>query len=147
MQENHSFSERKGTIRGLHFQFPPYAETKLVRCIAGEVFDVCVDLRKDSSTFGTWEAVEISEKNKKMVLIPRGCAHGMCTLRDRSEVLYKVDNWYEPRAEGGILWNDATLNIPWPTKTPVLSKKDAQLPTFHEFIKKYKNIDVNRKYV
>ncbi|MBW1728784.1 MAG: dTDP-4-dehydrorhamnose 3,5-epimerase, partial [Deltaproteobacteria bacterium] len=104
MQENHSRSEQKGIIRGLHFQLPPYSETKLVRCIHGAVFDAFVDLRKGSDTFGKWDAIELSAENKKMIYIPRGLAHGFCTLTDISEVVYKVDNFYSPENERGLLW-------------------------------------------
>ncbi len=141
VQENHSRSEEKGIIRGLHFQLPPFSETKLVRCIKGAILDVFVDLRKDSSTFGKWDAIELSEENKKMVFIPRGFAHGFCTLTDESEILYKVDNFYSPEAEAGLLWNDENLNIDWPEKNPILSEKDQQSMTLKEFISKYKCID------
>ena len=143
VQENHSCSMKKGIIRGLHFQFPPYCETKLVRCIKGTIFDVFVDLRKNSSTFGRWDSIELSEDNKKMIYIPRGFAHGFCTLADDCEVLYKVDNNYNPEAEGGIIWNDKTLNIKWPTDNPILSQKDANLPTFDKFVLKYGGLTIN----
>ncbi len=133
-QENHSRSERKGIIRGLHFQFPPFAETKLVRCIRGAVWDVFVDLRHDSPNFGQWDALELSADNKKMVFIPRGFAHGFCTLTDESEVLYKVDNVYNRDCEGGLLWSDTDLDINWPVQTPVLSEKDTRNMTLRQFI-------------
>lgn len=142
IHENHSKSIKKGIIRGLHFQFPPYTESKLVRCVRGTIFDVFVDLRKNSPTFGRWDFVELSEENKKMIYIPRGFAHGFCTLTDVSEVVYKVDNNYMPDAEGGIIWNDKKLNINWPAKTPILSKKDADLPSMDEFILKYGGLEV-----
>ncbi|MDV7395195.1 dTDP-4-dehydrorhamnose 3,5-epimerase, partial [Arthrospira platensis SPKY1] len=107
------------------FQFPPFAETKLVRCIRGAVFDVFVDLRKDSPTFGQWDGLELSEANKKMIFIPRGFAHGFCTLSEESEVLYKVDNVYNREHEGGLLWSDPDLGIEWPLEgEPILSEKD-----------------------
>jgi dTDP-4-dehydrorhamnose 3,5-epimerase len=132
-QENHSRSEQKGIIRGLHFQFPPFAEAKLVRCIRGAVLDVMVDLRKNSPTFGQWDALELSESNKKMILIPRGFAHGFCTLTDESEVLYKVDNIYQRDQEGGLLWNDPDVGIHWPVQNTVLSEKDHRNMTLKYF--------------
>lgn len=132
LQENHSYSEKKGTVRGLHFQLPPFSETKLIRVIKGAIFDVFVDVRPASPTFGKWGYVELSEDNFKMVLIPRGFAHGFCTLTDHSEVLYKVDNVYSPLHEGGIRWNDPSLNIPWPVSHPIISEKDNKLPPFEE---------------
>ena len=140
VQENHSRSSQPGIIRGLHFQFPPYAETKLVRCISGKILDVFVDLRKDSGTFGQWESIELSEDNKKMVFIPRGFAHGYCTLSEVSEVLYKVDNFYAPEHEGGLLWNDSDVGIDWPVDDPVLSEKDKKNMGLEEFMEKYGGI-------
>ncbi|HAF30841.1 MAG TPA: dTDP-4-dehydrorhamnose 3,5-epimerase [Bacteroidales bacterium] len=137
VQENHSRSEKKGIIRGLHFQLPPYSETKLVRCIHGAVLDVFVDLRKDSLTFGQWDSIELSAENKKMILIPRGFAHGFCTLSDISEVVYKVDNVYSKESERGILWNDPEIGIEWPVNDPVLSEKDKQNLTLAEFVQQY----------
>lgn len=142
VQENQSRSTQKGIVRGLHFQFPPYAETKLVRCIRGKILDVFVDLRKNSKTFGEWDSIELSEENKKMVYIPRGFAHGFCTLTEDCEVLYKVDNYYAPEAEGGLLWNDPKLGIPWPVDEPVLSDKDKVLPGIDEFVKTHKYISL-----
>lgn len=134
VQENHSCSEKKGIIRGLHFQVEPYAETKLVRCIRGKIFDVAVDIRKDSPTFGKWTGVELSEENKKMLYIPRGFAHGFCTLTEISEVVYKVDNFYSPENERGIIWNDPDIDIDWPIKVPILSDKDRTNMTIKEFL-------------
>ena len=142
VQENHSRSERKGIIRGLHFQLPPFDETKLVRCINGAILDVFVDLRMDSKSFGRWDAIELSAQNKKMILIPRGFAHGFCTLSGISEVVYKVDNFYSKEYELGLLWNDPDLGINWPVSKPILSDKDKNNLTFKEFITKYKNLDV-----
>jgi dTDP-4-dehydrorhamnose 3,5-epimerase len=135
VQENHSRSERRGVLRGLHFQFPPYAETKLVRCVRGAVLDVFVDLRPESPTFGCWDSVELSEDNCCMVLIPRGFAHGFCTLTQESEVLYKVDSPYRRDHEGGLLWCDSQLNIRWPEAEPFLSEKDRQNWTWAQFVK------------
>src|SRR6056297_281991 len=133
VQENHSRSTQRGIIRGLHFQFAPYSEAKLVRCIRGRILDVFVDLREDSPTFGQWDSLELSEENKSTVFIPRGFAHGFCTLAEESEVLYKVDNFYAPDHEGGILWNDPDLAIHWPTDEPILSEKDKRNMTLKQF--------------
>jgi dTDP-4-dehydrorhamnose 3,5-epimerase len=134
VQENHSHSEKKRIIRGLHFQVEPYSETKLVRCVRGEIFDVAVDLRKGSKTFGRWRGIILSEENKKMFFIPRGFAHGFCTLSEISEVLYKVDNYYSPEHERGLIWNDPDLNIDWPVNDPILSAKDKKNITLKEFL-------------
>lgn len=142
VQENHSRSERKGIIRGLHFQLPPFTETKIVRCIKGAIFDVYVDLRKNSDTFGQWDAIKLSENNKKMAFIPRGFAHGFCTLTEESEIIYKVDNLYAPDHEGGILWNDSDINIQWPVDEQILSDKDKKNMTLKKFIKNWGGIDV-----
>lgn len=140
VQENHSRSEKKGIIRGLHFQFPPYNESKLIRCIKGAVLDIYLDLRKDSPSFGRWETVELSEQNKKMLFLPRGFAHGFCTLTEVSEVVYKVDNFFSKDHDSGIRWNDPTLRMRWPVENPVISEKDMKLMTFDEFVNKYKNL-------
>lgn len=142
VQENHSRSEKKGIIRGLHFQFPPFAETKLVRCIRGAVLDVFVDLRLGSPTLGRWDSIELSEENKKAVYIPRGFAHGFCTLTDISEILYKVDNYYSKESEAGIAWNDKAIGIFWPLKEPILSEKDKNNLSLEAFIARYKGITV-----
>lgn len=134
VQENHSRSEKKGIIRGLHFQLNPFSETKLVRCIKGAILDVFVDLRIDSKTFGNWDSIELSSENKKMIFIPRGFAHGFCTLTETSEVVYKVDNFYSKQYERGVLWNDPDLGINWPVKEPILSEKDRNNLTLKEFI-------------
>jgi dTDP-4-dehydrorhamnose 3,5-epimerase len=142
VQENHSRSEQKGTIRGLHFQIPPFSETKLIRCIKGAVLDVFVDLRLNSKTFGQWDSVELSETNKKYAYIPRGFAHGFCTLTEVSEVLYKVDNIYKPENEVGIIWNDKDINVNWNIDNPILSEKDKKNLTLKEFISKFKGIEI-----
>lgn len=133
VQENHAKSNKKGLIRGLHFQIPPYSDAKLFRCIKGAIFDVVVDLRKDSNTFGCWNGIELSEENNKMLFIPRDFAHGYCTLEDNCEVIYKVDNYYTPSSEMAIMWNDKDLNIKWPVSEPILSDKDSNNPSFREF--------------
>jgi dTDP-4-dehydrorhamnose 3,5-epimerase len=143
VQENHSMSVSKGVVRGMHFQHPPHAETKLVRAVRGEVFDAFVDLRKGSPTFGQWDRIILSEKNKTMVYIPRGFAHGFCTLTPDSEVLYKVDNCYAPQSEGTIRWNDPDLKIEWPIESPIISDKDANAPCFKDFVKKTGSLEVN----
>lgn len=140
IQENHSRSEQKGIIRGLHFQLPPFSETKLVRCINGAVLDVFVDLRKDSPTFGQWDSIELSAENKKMIFIPRGFAHGFCTMTNESEVLYKVDNFYNKEAERGLLWNDEELKIVWPDQNHILSEKDQHNMTLKDFKNTTKHI-------
>ena len=134
VQENQSQSTRKHTIRGLHFQTPPHTETKLLRVVKGAIMDVLVDLRKDSTTYGKWDSVQLSSTNLKMVYIPKGLAHGFCTLEPDSVVLYKVDSYYAPQFEGGLRWNDPTLNIQWPTDDPFLSDRDRQLELFDQFI-------------
>lgn len=142
VQENHSRTEKKGIIRGLHFQMPPYSDTKIIRCICGTVLDVFVDLRVNSESFGQWDSVELSEENKKMVFLPRGFAHGFCTLTDVTEVTYKVDNIYKPDYECGIIWNDKEINIDWKIENPILSEKDKKNITLKEFILKYKGIEI-----
>jgi len=127
VQQNHSRSVR-GVLRGLHFQKEPFAQAKLVRCTRGEVFDVAVDIRKDSPTLGKHVCLQLSESDRKMLYVPRGFAHGFLTLSDIAEVQYSVDNTYAPDYEQGIIWSDPDLNIPWPLADPVLSKKDAVWP-------------------
>jgi len=125
IQDNHSFSKHKHTIRGLHFQRHPYFQAKLIRVISGSILDIVVDLRKNN--FGSWESFKLHSDNFSTLLIPRGLAHGFCTLEDNTEVIYKVDNLYSKTHEEGIVWNDPQLNIPWPTKNPHLSQKDKNL--------------------
>ena len=131
VQDNHSKSKR-GVLRGLHFQKEPYAQAKIVRCVRGEIYDVAVDLRKNSPTFGKYAGVILSEDNKYQLYIPGGCAHGFLVLSDVAEVIYKVDNVYAPDHEGGLIWNDPDVNIPWPSDNPILSQKDQKLPTLRE---------------
>jgi dTDP-4-dehydrorhamnose 3,5-epimerase len=134
VQENQSLSQRKGILRGLHFQRPPHAETKLVRVVVGAILDVFVDLRKDSETYGQWDSLELSAENHRMVYIPKGFAHGFCTLAERTVVLYKVDAYYAPDFEGGLRWDDEILKIRWPTSEPFVSAKDRAWPSFKEFV-------------
>lgn len=134
VQENQSLSARKGLIRGLHFQRPPHAETKLVRVAVGAIWDVFVDLRRHSDTYGQWDALELSAENHKMVYIPKGFAHGFCTLTQQALVLYKVDAYYMPEFEDGLTWNDEALAIQWPVDSPYLSAKDTKWSSFREFV-------------
>lgn len=124
VQDNHSLSTVKGTLRGIHFQKGDKAQAKLVRCVRGAVLDVAVDLRHDSPTYKQWVGVELSEENKKQLLIPRGFGHGFVTLTDHVEFLYKADNYYAPEADGGIRWNDPDIGIEWGVEHPILSEKD-----------------------
>lgn len=133
VQENQSRSARRGTIRGLHFQVPPHAETKLVRVVRGAIFDVLVDLRRASPTYGRWEALELTAENFRMAYVPRGFAHGFCTLADDSVVVYKVDAAYAPDAEGGLPWDDADIGIAWPTDEPIVSERDYGHAPFRSF--------------
>lgn len=130
VQDNASLSRQVGTIRGLHFQTPPHAQAKLVRCVSGRIWDVVVDLRRGSPTYGRWAAMELSACNGRQIFIPKGFAHGFCTLEPNTEVCYKVTDFYAPGHDGGIRWDDPTLAIPWPlpAEGPVLSPKDATLP-------------------
>lgn len=125
VQTNMSGNNKKGTIRGLHYQNPPHQEVKVFRCIKGEIFDAVVDLRKDSPTYKQWMGVELSEGNRKMLYVPKGCANGYQALKDGSEVLYMVSEFYSPGAEMGIRWDDPQFSIDWPIKEDViLSEKD-----------------------
>lgn len=142
IQENQSLSIKKYTIRGLHFQWPPHAETKLVRVISGEVYDIVLDLRKGSATFGDWDSIKLSADNKNMLYIPRGFAHGMCTLTDNCVMLYKVDNYYAPESEGAIRWDDPDIGIDWPVDNPILSEKDSRAESLKAFVKKYGGLEV-----
>ncbi|ASJ05730.1 dTDP-4-dehydrorhamnose 3,5-epimerase [Thermococcus barossii] len=135
VQDNHSRS-RYGVLRGLHFQREPYAQAKIVRAIRGVIYDVAVDLRRDSPTFGKWVSVILSEHNKYQLYIPRGFAHGFLVLSDVAEVVYKADNVYAPSYEGGILWNDPEIGIDWPIDDPIVSEKDRKWPTLREAIEK-----------
>ncbi|NBD26689.1 dTDP-4-dehydrorhamnose 3,5-epimerase [Paenibacillus glycinis] len=124
VQDNHALSAEAGVLRGLHYQLSPKAQTKLVRVTAGAVYDVIVDLRRGSPTYGQWEGFTLSAENKRQLLVPKGFAHGYCTLEPNTEFLYKVDDYYAPEHDRGIAWNDPALAIDWPTVTPILSGKD-----------------------
>lgn len=129
VQDNHSFSAIKGTLRGLHYQLSPKAQTKLVRCTKGSIYDVAVDIRKGSPTYGEWFGIELTDENKKQLLVPKGFAHAFMTLTDNVEVQYKVDELYSPENDRGIIWNDPNIGIEWPMAiTPVLSNKDEKAP-------------------
>lgn len=128
VQDNHSASTVKGTLRGIHFQRGDKAQAKLVRCTKGAVLDVAVDLRPASPTYKQWVGVELSGENKRQLLIPRGFGHGFLTLTDEVEFMYKADNFYAPEADGGIRWNDPELAVDWGIEEPVLSDKDSKAP-------------------
>ena len=126
VQDNLSFS-KKGTLRGLHFQIT-HPQAKLVQAITGKIFDVAVDIRPESPTFGKWSSALLSEENKRQLFIPGGFAHGFCVLSENAHVAYKCSDYYSPEDEGGILWSDPTIGIDWPVKEPMLSDKDQQYP-------------------
>ena len=127
-----SFNHRRGTLRGLHFQAPPHAEAKLVRCTQGAIFDVAVDLRPQSARRGAWQAAELSARNGRMLYIPAGCAHGFQTLADDSEVFYQITPRWRPEAASGIRWDDPAIGIDWPIPEPILSERDRVLPGLDE---------------
>lgn len=124
VQINHSFTKKKGSVRGMHFQPSPFAEIKLVRCIGGAVFDVIVDLRKDSPTFLQWYGINLSSENKRMIYIPEGFAHGFQTLSDSAELIYHHSGFYTPGVESGIKYNDPAVNIQWPISITEISERD-----------------------
>lgn len=128
LQMNHSFTNKKGSLRGMHYQLPPFSEIKLVRCVAGTVWDAIVDLRKDSDTFLQWFGAELSSSNKKMMYIPEGFAHGFQCLTDNCELLYHHSEYYRPNAEAGIRYNDPKINIQWPLDAVALSERDLSHP-------------------
>ena len=132
VQCNISFNKKKGTIRGLHYQIPPYEEAKLVRCTRGKVFEVIVDLRKNSKTFLQWDSVELDSESYLMLFVPEGFALGLQTLEDNSEVCYQMSQFYKPECSKGIRWDDETLKISWPLKPSVISEKDSNLGTLNE---------------
>ena len=134
VQMNNSRSAQKGTLRGLHFQIPPKEEVKLVRCIEGEIFDVVLDLRKESPTFGKWHGELLSAQNRTMMYVPKGCAHGFLTVTQESEVIYLVSSPYDPALERGVRWNDPSFNIAWTAEPSLISKRDQEHPLFENWI-------------
>jgi dTDP-4-dehydrorhamnose 3,5-epimerase len=130
VQANNSLSKEKGTLRGLHYQLGPMAETKLVRCIQGALYDVILDLRPESSTFGQWFGAVLSQENRQMMLVPKGFAHGFFTLEPDTELLYMVSSPYSKDLERGIRWNDPQFKIVWPASPTVISERDCSLPDF-----------------
>jgi dTDP-4-dehydrorhamnose 3,5-epimerase len=130
LQDNHSFSQ-KGCIRGMHFQSFP-GQAKLVRAAVGKIFDVAVDIRSDSPTFGEWEGVILDDENHYQLFVPVGFAHGFCVLSEEAHVMYKVSTPYDPLHEKGFRWDDSHVNIQWPIKDPVVSERDEKSPSFHE---------------
>ena len=140
-QDNHSRSSR-GVLRGLHFQTPPHTETKLVRVIEGAVFDVFVDLREGSPTFGEWGSYELQADRNEWLYLPRGIAHGMCTLTPNMVMQYKVDNCFTPEADSQIKWDDPDLKINWPVKPTVVSEKDTNAGSFRDFLETHGSLKV-----
>ena len=136
VQDNHSLSRPRFTLRGLHFQTPPRAQAKLVRCIRGRIFDVAVDVRRDSPTYGQWVGSELSAENGRQLFVPAGFAHGFLTLEDDCEVIYKVSDTYAPECDAGIRWDDPEIAVDWPlppSAQPALSAKDVALPLLADF--------------
>lgn len=130
VQVNKSLTKEKGTIRGMHYQNKPKQEGKYIRCIRGSIYDVVIDLRKDSKTYGKWFGVKLTENNNKLMLVPKGFAHGFQSLEDNVEVEYFVSEYYSPKHESGIRWNDKKIGINWPIKRAILSDKDANWEDF-----------------
>jgi dTDP-4-dehydrorhamnose 3,5-epimerase len=136
VQDNQAYSARAGTVRGLHFQQAPHAQAKLVRVLSGAIYDVALDVRQGSPTYGQWVGAELTAEGGEQLFIPRGFAHGYATLTDDCQLFYKVDGLYAPKTEGGVLWNDPDLAIPWPISgEPVLSDKDKVLPRLKDMAK------------
>ncbi len=130
VQSNISFNIKRGTVRGMHFQKSPNEEDKVVRCTKGKIFDVIIDLRNDSPTFTKWQGFELSEKNYKMLYIPKGFAHGFQTMEKSSEVFYQMSEYFMPECASGVMWNDPTFEIAWPLPISVISKKDLSYSRF-----------------
>jgi len=126
VQSSMSYNIKKGTIRGIHYQISPYAETKLVTCVNGKIFDVLIDLRPDSKTFKKWQSFELDSKNYSSIYIPKGIAHGFQTLQDDSVIHYQISQIYKPESSRGIRWDDKLFNIIWPLKPTIVSKKDQE---------------------
>ncbi|MDF2953365.1 MAG: dTDP-4-dehydrorhamnose 3 [Thermodesulfobacterium sp.] len=134
VQDNHSLSIHAFVLRGLHFQLNPKAQAKVVRCLKGAIYDVVVDIRKGSPTFGKWIGVILTEYNKRQIVVPKGFAHGVLTLVPNTEILYKVDEYYSPEHDRSIRWNDPDLKIDWPTSNPILSEKDKNAPFLKDIL-------------
>lgn len=135
VQVNRSFTEKKGTIRGLHYQKLPYQEEKIVQCLKGEIYTVVLDLRRNSHTFGKWISEKLSEKNKRMILVPKGCANGFQTLTNNCLIEYFMSEYYSPKSGTGIRWNDPFFKIKWPIKKIILSEKDKNWEHYNDIIK------------
>jgi dTDP-4-dehydrorhamnose 3,5-epimerase len=134
VQINNSFSKDKATLRGIHYQLPPKAETKIVRCIKGSLWDVMVDLRPESPTFLRWYGTELNEENRKMMFVPKGFGHGFITLTNNTEIFYLVTEFYSPEFERGLRWNDPRIGIDWPLTPQIISDKDNKHPNFNKKI-------------
>src|SRR4051794_16850805 len=140
VQDNQSYSAKRGTIRGLHFQLPPASQAKLVRVLQGSVYDVAVDLRVGSSTYGRWVGKTLTAESGEQLFVPRGLAHAFCTLEPHTILAYKVDDFYAPESDSGLIWNDPTLAIAWPVEPQevVLSDKDLKLGRFADFVSPFR---------
>ncbi len=125
-----SFNPRRGTLRGMHYQAAPYAETKLVRCTRGAIYDVIIDLRPQSPSFKNWVAAVLTSENRRMVYVPEGCAHGFLTLEDQSEIFYQMTEFYNAESGRGVRWNDPAFQIAWPQSVQVISERDRSYPDF-----------------
>lgn len=130
VQANISWNKKRGTLRGMHYQVPPYEEVKLVRCSRGSIYDVIIDLRKGSPTYKQWLGVELTADDYKLLYVPGGFAHGFQTLEDDTETVYQVSQFYTPGAEAGLRWDDPTFNINWPLEVQVISEKDRNWPDY-----------------
>ena len=137
VQDNHSYSAKAGSLRGIHFQRPPMEQAKLVRCVRGAVMDVAVDIRPESPTYKQWVSVELSAENKRQLFIPRGYGHAFLTLEPDTEFVYKADNYYSPEHDGAVLWSDPDIGIDWGVDSPILSDKDAAAPLLAELLAEY----------
>lgn len=134
IQDNHSLSVEAGVLRGLHFQLNPKAQTKIVRVLDGAIYDVVVDIRKKSPTFGKWQGFILTSENKRQIVVPKGFAHAVLTLVPNTQIMYKVDEYYSPQHDRSIRWNDPDLGIDWPVSKPILSEKDANAPFLKEIL-------------
>ncbi|MAT99142.1 MAG: dTDP-4-dehydrorhamnose 3,5-epimerase [Anaerolineaceae bacterium] len=131
LQDNHSRSA-KGVLRGLHYQKDPFAQGKLLKVVIGEIFDVAVDIRRGSPTFGQWVGERLSAENGRLLYVPAGFAHGFCVLSETADLIYKTTDYYHPESEKGIIWNDPQIGVEWPVSDPVLSARDQKLPTLEQ---------------